>query len=497
MRALWLGLLVFVPCLGCNSADEARRKAVENNLNQLEEAIKNYEQNHETSHSEFTHVMATETEYYTTGPQQSRSPDGMFPAGTRVNIIEEAGSYLLVRSEGGVDAYVVADVVKKQEKKAMDVSGVVEGGNKFALDLYQKLRSEEGNLFFSPSSISTALAMTYAGAAGETEKEMAKTLHFQMPKNQLHDGMHALQAFWKTPDKKQGIRLNLANRLWGQDSYEFLAEFLGITREKYGAELARVNFAQTEQARQTINGWVEEQTENKITDLIPAGAIDSDTKLVLTNAVYFHGIWSDPFKKALTNDEDFHVTSSDSIKVPMMHRWHEYRYGEADNLQILELPYGDGSLSMVVLLPKKVDGLAALEAKLTFQNLQQWVGSLSKHDVKVYLPKFKTNSQFDLGDTLKSIGINTAFDPNTADFSGMTGGKDLFISAVIHKAFVDVNEEGTEAAAATGLIITATSAAPDPTEPPVFRADHPFIFMIRDNRNGSIMFMGRIRNPTK
>ena len=380
----------------------------------------------------------------------------------------------------------------------MDVSGIVEGGNEFALDLYQQLRTEEGNLFFSPSSISTALAMTCAGAAGETEAEMASTLHFQMPKDQLHDGMRALQAFWTTPDKKKGIRLNLANRLWGHEGYEFLPEFLTVTREKYAAELARLNFAQTEDARQTINGWVEKQTEDKITDLIPAGVLSADTKLVLTNAVYFHGIWSDPFKKDRTKDEDFNLTATDKIKVPLMHRWDEFRYGAVDDLQILELPYGDGSLSMVVLLPKEIDGLADLESKLTFHNLQRWMTSVKQEDeVKVYLPKFKTTSQFQMADTLKAMGMELAFDGNAADFSGMTGGRDLFISEVIHKAFVDVNEEGTEAAAATGVVMAPTSAAPiqEPKEPPVFRADHPFVFMIRDNRNGAIMFLGRITNP--
>ncbi len=441
----------------------------------------------------FTHSIATETDYYTNGPQQSRPPDGKFPAGTKVSIIEEAGSYVLVRSEVGVKAYVAADVVKKQENTAIDVSGIVEGGNKFAIDLYQQLRTEDGNLFFSPSSISIALAMTYAGASGETEAEMAKTLHYKMPDDQLHQGMHALQTIWETPDNKKGIRLNLANRLWGQDSYDFLPEFLGITREKYGAELARLNFGQSEQARQTINGWIEEQTENKITDLIPEGAIDSDTRLVLTNAVYFHGIWTAPFKKDHTKEEDFHLTSSDKIKVPLMHRQNEYRYGDVDNLQILELPYGDGSLSMVILLPKEIDGLSDLEAKLSNENLNRWVSKLSMGEVKVYLPKFKTTSQFQLGDTLKSLGMTTAFNPNTADFSGMTGNRDLHISAVVHKAFVDVDEEGTEAAAATGILMKRASASPRTR--PVFRADHPFVFLIRDNRYGSLLFMGRIQNP--
>ncbi|MEO2015312.1 MAG: serpin family protein [Fuerstiella sp.] len=497
MRYVLLALLL-VAVVGCgNRAEEARRKAVENNLKQIELALKNYHETHESSGSEFSHVIAAETEYYTTGPQQGRPPDGKLPAGTKVSVVEESGSYVLVKSESGIEAYVAADVVKQQQGTTMDVSGIVEGGNQFAFDLYQELRSEEGNLFFSPSSISTALAMTYAGAAGETEAEMAKTLHFQMPKDQLHDGMHALQAYWTTPDKQKGIRLNLANRLWGNEGYEFLPEFLTVTREKYGAELARLNFAQTEDARQTINGWIEDQTEDKITELLPAGVLSADTKLVLTNAVYFHGTWSDPFKKDRTKEDDFHLTATDKIKVPIMHRWDEFRYGAADDLQILELPYGDGSLSMVVLLPQEIGGLANLETKLTLQNLQRWMTSVKHEDeVKVYLPRFKTTSQFQMADTLKAMGMELAFNGNTANFLGMTGGRDLFISEVIHKAFVDVNEEGTEAAAATAIIMEPPSAPfEEPKEPPVFRADHPFVFMIRDNRNGAIMFLGRITNP--
>ena len=482
MHLLPFCFLIAVICVGCNPANEDQQEKVGGG--QQEASIP------------LTHVITTEAEYYTTGPQQSRPPDGKFPRGTRVSIMEKSGAYVLIRTANGVEAYVAADALKQQENTVMNVSGIAGGSNQFALDLYQQLRSKEGNLFCSPSSISTALAMAYAGAAGETKTEMANTLHFQMPEEQLHNEMQALQSFWNTPDKKQGIRLNLANRLWGQESYEFLPQFLGITRDNYGAELARVNFAQNEQARQTINRWVEDKTENKITDLIPAGAINSDTKLVLTNATYFHGIWTKPFKKARTQEEDFHLSALDKIKVPMMHRWGEYRYSAIDELQLLELPYGDGSLSMVVLLPKEIDGLADLEAKLTFQNLQLWMAGLNrKTDVKVYLPKFKTTSQFELSSTLRAMGMESAFDPNTADFTGMTGARDLFISAVIHKAFVDVNEEGTEAAAATGIIMEPTSAPADPTEPPVFRADHPFVFVVRDNRNSAILFMGRIENP--
>ena len=373
---------------------------------------------------------------------------------------------------------------------AVDVSGIVEGNNQFALELYQQLCSKDGNLFFSPSSISIALAMTYAGAAGETEQEMAKTLHFPMPDGQLHEGMKALQSYWKAPDNTKGFRLNMANRLWGSESYEFLPEFLEITRDHYGAELARLGFAQSEQARETINRWVEEQTENQIADLIPVWAINSNTKLVLTNAVYFQGNWTEPFNKRFTYERDFHLNATDTIKVPTMYILDEYRYCEVATLQILELPYGDGSLSMVVLLPKEVDGIADLEAKLTVQNLQQWTDGLSdKRDVAVYLPKFETTSQFDVSTTLKAMGMESAFDTQTADFSGMTGERGLFISAVVHKAFVNVNEEGTVAAAATGKAIALNFGPPD------FRANHPFVFLIQDNRNGSILFMGRVENP--
>jgi serpin B len=499
MRTLGWLILVSVICLGCDSAEEARRRAAVNHLRQMGMALKNYHETHQKPLSPPTHVIIAETEYYTDGPQQSRPPDGRFPAGTKVTILEKAGSYLVVRSDSGVKAYIAAAAVEQEKDIAMDVSAIVSGSNRFALDLYQQLRSEEGNLFFSPTSMSIALAMTHAGAEGQTESEIMKTLHFPEPANELHDRMAALQTLWTTAGKDQGIRLNLANRLWGQKSYDFLPEFLQITREKYGAELARLNFAMSAEARQTINRWIEQQTENKITDLIPPSAISADTKLVLTNAVYFHGAWSEPFEKAATQDEDFFLTKKETIKVPMMRRADEFRYGEIDDLKVLELPYGKGDLSMVILLPNRVDGLAKLEGKLTVPYLQKVMASVNLEDeVKVSLPKFKTASQFQMASTLRKMGMETAFDAKAADFSGMTGGKDLFISEVIHKAFVDVNEEGTEAAAATAVMMAPTAALFEkPKKVPVFRADHPFVFAIQDSRNGGILFLGRMVNPAE
>jgi serpin B len=375
---------------------------------------------------------------------------------------------------------------------------VVQGSNQFAFDLYARMRADKGNLFFSPTSISTALAMALSGASGETAAQMAKALHFEVPKDQLDAAMRDMLAAWKAQEKKQGYQLSVANRLWAQTGQPFLPAYLAVTRTDYGAELARLDFAQhAEESRQTINHWVEDQTAGKIKDLILSAAQLSGARLVLTNAVYFKGDWTDPFKKNLTKDEDFHLSAQQTVKAPLMHTRHHFRYAASDGLQVLELPYGDRSLSLIVLLPEKKDGLAKLEERLTFANWQQWTQNLSSQDVIVFLPRFKTTTQFEMNPLLQSLGITSAFNPQMADFSGMTGGRDFYVSAVLHKAYVDVNEEGTEAAAATGIIMRATAVrVPRPEEPPVFRADHPFVFAIRDNRNGAVLFIGRLADPT-
>jgi len=371
---------------------------------------------------------------------------------------------------------------------------VVEGNNQFATDLYAELGKEEGgNLLMSPYSISTALAMTYAGARGETEAEMAEVLHFTLPQERLHPAFAGLISHFNEGDKKRPYQLNVANRLWGQKGYRFLPDFVKTTEDNYGAELAQVDFVRNaEGARQTINRWVEEQTQEKIKDLIPSGVLDSMTRLVLTNAIYFKGDWKYQFDKKRTKDAPFMVTPEKKIKVPMMQQQTVFKYAAYPELQVLEMPYSGDELSMVVLLPKKVDGLADLEKPLTEESIEKWTSRLRPAKVSVFLPRFKMTCQFGLNGVLASMGMPEAFS-KSADFSGMNGKKDLYISAVIHKAFIDVNEEGTEAAAATAVVIRLKSARPRPN--PVFRADHPFIFLLKDNQTGSILFMGRVVEP--
>jgi serpin B len=375
------------------------------------------------------------------------------------------------------------------------MSSVVEGNTRFALDLYGRLRSQPGNLFFSPASVSTALAMTYAGARGETAEQMARTLHLPSGDARLHDAIAALRQQLAPKGDKPGYRLSIANRLWGQQGYHFLPDFLALTRDYYGAALAEVDFAnQPERARTTINRWVEQQTEERIKDLVPDGVLTPLTRLVLTNAVYFKGDWSLPFLKALTKEEDFHVTSDKTTRVPIMYQSDDFRFAAANGLKALELSYGHGDLSALVLLPDQVDGLAALEERLNDANLRQCTADLQKRKVNVFLPRFKFTYELSLSKVLQEMGMLLAFDASRADFSGMSSQDSLFISEVLHKAFVDVNEEGTEAAAATAVAISIKSAV-SPHEPAVFRADHPFLFLIVDNRTKSILFMGRVVNP--
>jgi serpin B len=372
---------------------------------------------------------------------------------------------------------------------------VVGGNTTFAINLYHQLPSGEGNLFFSPYSISTALAMTYGGARGETAKQMAQALQFNLPDHELHPAFAALHAELNQIQRKSQVQLSVANSLWPQSGFEFRREYLNVCRTYYGTAIFPVDFVgHAEDSRQAINLWVADNTNQKITDLLGPGSVDG-ARLVLVDAIYFKGKWDKPFETNSTRDEPFYVSAGTTNNVPLMHQTDLFGYEEFPGLQVLVLPYAGDDISMIVLLPREPDGLGKLEEKLTSENLALWTARSPWQKVEVFLPKFKATSEFSLADTLGAMGMTDAFDPNKADFSGMDGRKDLYISKVIHKAYVDVNEEGTEAAAATGVIMTLGMAAPS-TPIPVFRADHPFLFLIRDNRTGSILFLGRMTNPS-
>lgn len=378
-----------------------------------------------------------------------------------------------------------------------DEKTIAEGNNAFALELYAKLAEPAfggGNLFFSPYSISSALAMAYAGARGQTTQQMADVLHFTLPQEKLNSAFAALKDQLSKDDTQSGYELSVANALWGQKEYRFLEEFIELNRKYYGAGLNEVDFVTAaETARQKINAWVEKQTRGKIKDLIQSGVLGPLTRLVLTNAIYFKGRWASQFDKDRTKDEPFMVTRDKKVEAALMNQKGRFKYYEQDAFVMLELPYKSEVLSMVVILPRKIDGLAEMTKSLTAENLKKWLVRMRKREVIVYLPKFKMTSQFELAGCLGAMGMPDAFSLPPADFSGMTADKELFISNVIHKAFVAVDEEGTEAAAATGVVMGITAVV----QPLVFRADRPFVFMIRDNRSGSILFIGRVVNPKK
>jgi len=398
----------------------------------------------------------------------------------------------------------VAEVLKSDKERitSPDVSTseqalLVEGNSAFAFELYQALKGEEGNLFYSPYSISLALAMTYAGAHGETAEQMADTLQFLLDQDKLHPAFNWLDAELAKRGEGaegkdgEGFRLNIVNAIWGQKDYEFLSAFLDILAENYGAGLRILDFiTETEQSRLTINDWVSDQTEGRIEDLIPQGAIDEWTRLVLTNAIYFNAAWEYPFDEDITADGLFYLLDGGQITVPMMRQMESFGYTEGEGYQAIELLYDGGELSMVILLPEAGE-FEAFEEGLQAQQVSDIISDLQPTEVALTMPQFEFDSEFSLKDTLAGMGMPIAFS-SAADFSGMTGKPELFISDVVHKAFVAVDEAGTEAAAATA-VITKLTAVPEP--PVEVTIDRPFIFLIRDIETGAILFVGRVLNP--
>jgi serpin B len=292
---------------------------------------------------------------------------------------------------------------------------------------------------------------------------------------------------------KNAPRLDIANAIWGHSGYKFKADFLKDLTSFYEAALQTVDFADAEAARKKINAWVATKTNDKIKDLFPEGVIDATTRMVLANAIYFKGTWSSTFDKDDTRDGTFFTPSE--VKVPMMHQTHRFQYAESDDWQVVQLPYRGGNLAMIIVLPRAKDGLAALESKLSADWLDETTKKLASHKVQLSLPKFKSESAFSLKDTLVAMGMPDAFDRAKADFSRMTDEDRLCIQAVVHKAVVEVNEEGTEAAAATGVAVGLAAAAPQREDPKIMNCDHPFLHMIRDTRTGAILFMGRLLDP--
>ena len=352
-------------------------------------------------------------------------------------------------------------------------SRLVESNTAFACDLYQAVRQREGNLLFSPYSISVALAMARVGAAGETASQMGAVLHLP------------------GADVAQGHRA-LASALWGQADLPFREQFLAVLRDDYGAPLARVDFRRSEEARDRINAWVDAQTRSRIPEILPEGQLDPVAQLALANAIYLKAAWENPFKEGRTADAPF--TTSDGVErtARFMHQTEMLPYAGMEDLQVLSLPYRDGRLSMVILLPRRSGGLQDLEKRLDPEQLSSWLSALRPIHVHAALPRFEFESSFDLTETLSEMGMRDAFDSERADFSEMTEVQ-LFINLVLHKAFVSVDEEGTEAAAATAAVMTRAAV---PSEPAVeFQADHPFLFFIQQRDTGAILFLGRFADP--
>ncbi len=378
-----------------------------------------------------------------------------------------------------------------------DLTTAVAGNTAFALDLYQQVRKDKGNLFYSPFSISEALAIAHAGARAETETQMATALHFDLDQSKLHPAFNALdlalasRGMGAAGTDGTGFRLTIANALWGQTGHSFSTSFLDIIGENYGDGVHVVDFkGAPEDSRTLINEWVSGKTEDRIKDLLPQGAVTPDTRLVITNAVYFNAAWQVPFDVSGTKLASFTRPDGSNVDVPTMSGYREVPHGEGPGYAAVALPYDGNELSMVLLLPPQ-GTLDAFEAALTPDKLATILAGMTSHGVSITLPRFKVEASFSLKDQLGKLGMPVAF-TEMADFSGIDGKTDLFLSAVVHKAYVTVDETGTEAAAATGAVVGTTSVPPAAE----IHLDHSFLFLIRDDKTRTVLFLGRVEDPS-
>ncbi len=365
---------------------------------------------------------------------------------------------------------------------------IVDGNNQLGIDLYHKLNpNPRENVSFSPFSIFVALGMAYEGAREQTAEDMRSVLHLPEGNNS-----EQFKLILNQMNSSSKYDLRIANALWAQKKYPFKAEFLNKIANFYFGEANNLDFSDAYGASRQINDWVEENTNHKIQNLISPAAINSLTRLVLTNAIYFKGKWVTQFDKKDTKSEDFYLANGEVTKVPTMRlisNPSHFKYGDFPTHQVLEMHYKGFGMSMMILLPREKDGLSSLENALTSENLSKW-RDLFTTKVNIYLPKFRLETAYNISDTLKQLGMESAFGGNS-DFSGMDGSLDLYLSDAVHKAFIDVNEEGTEAAAATGMMLTMRGGG---FRTPTFRADHPFIYLLQDSKR-NILFLGKVANP--
>jgi serpin B len=387
----------------------------------------------------------------------------------------------------------------KDYPAAKDSSPTVAAANQFAFELYDQYRNTDDNVFFSPYSISSALQMTYEGARGKTAQEMAAVFHF--PDNAATRIGSFAKLYEQINPQDAAYQLSAANAIWAQNDYPFDQNYLKTVETYYRGKATNLDFvSDTENSRQTINEWVSDKTAQKIPELFASGTINPLTRLVLTNAIYFKGKWQTPFEKILTQEKDFTAATGAKTKCQMMNIKESFGYAETADYQALELPYENNDLSMVIILPKN-GRMAPVEGELSVEKFAAIKNDLKSELVDVFLPKFKFDASYNMNQTLAKMGMSTAFDDGNADFSGMYDktktAENLYIGLVIHKAYIDVYEEGTEAAAATGVAMQATSAVMEPPQAKIFNADHPFIFAIVHNDTGSILFMGKVNDPNK
>ncbi len=420
---------------------------------------------------------------------------GILAIGVSCLIVAAGALSVLYSQESGEDESVTKAQVRFADESnatAGSVNTLVDSLNDFSFEFYNKLlEGDDGNIFFSPYSIFVALSMAYEGAAGNTADEMQNILNILQNDSVTQSSFGRIYNLLN--QNQNGYTINTANAFWTHQDYQFLNSYLKLLENYYMAEANVLDFSKNVEAAEMINTWIEEQTNDKIKDMIKSDMLSDITKLVLTNAIYFKGLWEKQFDPDATYETDFEITNDQTVKIDMMSYTGDdstFNYTETEDLQILELQYQGNDLSMIILLPRE-NNISIAESALNAKNLTNWRNDLEENEIIVKIPKFKFKTEYTLNDVLKNMGMNDAFSPGAADFSKMDRTRDLFISKVLHKAFIEVNEEGTEAAAATAIVMELGVAMS--TE---FNADHPFLFLIQHKETGTILFLGKVTDPS-